>query len=249
MTAAAESPAARPASDEALVTCDKLVIGHGSRPLLPPIDVTIRRGRLLAVVGRNGSGKSTWFRTVLGFSRPLSGRIERAGPRLRMAYMAQANSLDPALPVRAKDVVRWGLLGGWGFLRPFGGGTRASAVAALDAVGGARFADVLFRDLSEGQKQRVLLARVLATGADLAFLDEPTSAMDAVVERETMERLKWLTRERNVGVVVVSHIMGLVERYADEVLYFDRDDASVLKGDAKTVFNHPLFLRQYGELG
>ncbi len=232
---------------EALLRCERLVIGHGGRPLLPPIDLTVRRGALLAVVGRNGSGKSTWFRTALGFQPAIGGRTFRPSGGLRLAYMAQANSLDQMLPVRAKEVVGWGRLAGWRFGNPLRRSSPA-ALAALEEVGAGALADVLFRDLSEGQKQKVLLARVLAAGADLAFLDEPTSAMDAVAERETMERLRRLTRERHMGVVVVSHIMGLVARHADEVLFLDRDEGAVLQGTPQAIFKHPLFLRQYGEI-
>ncbi len=233
-----------------LLRCDRLVIGHRGRALLPPIDASIRRGTTVAVLGRNGSGKSTLFKTLLGFQPAVGGAVRRPHPLPRLAYMPQASTVDPLVPVRARDVASWGTLTGWGFLR----GARLDpmqrrADAALAAAQATDLADAFVRDLSEGQKQRVLLARVLAAGADLAFLDEPTAAMDAVAEQRTMALLREQTRERGMSVVIITHLLGLVRRFADRVLYLDRDDGVALYDLPDVIFAHPTFRRQYGEVG
>lgn len=233
---------------EAHMRCDGLVIGYGHRPLLPAIDFAVQPGTFLAVVGRNGSGKSTWLRTMLGFVSPIAGRVARR-PGLRLGYMPQATTLDPLLPVRAADLVQWGSLDGWSFVRPLSSpADRSNSERALHTAKATALGGTLFRDLSEGQKQRVLLGRTIARGADVAFLDEPTSAMDAVAERETMTCLKDLTRERGMTVVVVSHLLGMVSRFADQVLFFDREDGITVAGTPAQIFNHPAFRSQYGEL-
>ncbi len=239
----------RPGAGAELLRCDKLVIGHRGQALLPAIDLGIRRGSFLAVIGRNGSGKSTWLRTLLGFLRPLSGRVARSSPPPLLAYMAQAMTIDPLLPVRAIDLVRWGRLSGWGFARPEAGdGVRDRERRALDAAGAAPLAETLFRDLSEGQKQRVLLARLYARDPDVALLDEPTSAMDAVAERQALAGLRALTRERGAAVILVTHLLGLAAEYADEILLFDRDGGAIVHGSPATVFAAPAFKQQYGDL-
>src|SRR5687768_7587434 len=173
-------------TDPPLVACRELVIGYRRKALVPPINLTIARGALWVVLGRNGAGKTTWFRTLLGVMPPVSGRIERA-PGLRIAYVPQRLGLDAILPVAARDIVAWGRLSGWSFLRPLAGPTdREACTAALAKAGAADLAGHSFRDLSEGQKQKVLFARMLATDADLVVLDEPTAAMDAVAERDAM---------------------------------------------------------------
>ena len=92
-----------------------------------------------------------------------------------------------------------------------------------------------YRDLSEGQKQRALLARVLATEADFVLLDEPTAAMDAVAERETMQRLAELTRgPRRLAVVVVSHDMHVAAEFADQLLFVDREAPRLRAGRRRT---------------
>lgn len=238
-----------PAPEDWLLRCEKLVIGHGNRPLLPAMDLSIERGTFVAVIGRNGSGKSTWLRTVLGFVRPIAGRVAfRRG--LRLGYMPQALTLDPLLPVRAADLVEWGCLEGGDFVRPFGSrANRSIAAQSLAAANATALGGILFRDLSEGQKQRVLLARVIARAADVAFLDEPTAAMDAVAERDAISSLKAFTRERGMTVVVVTHLLSLVSRFADQVVLFDREHGATLTGDPAAIFAHPAFREQYGELG
>jgi len=234
-------------SAEVPLRCERLVVGHAGRPLLPPCDLEIRRGKLTMVLGRNGAGKSTFFRTVLGLLPPVSGRVVRA-PDVRLAYVGQALVLDRILPLRARDVVAWGTLGGWSFLGPGNGGTHAASHRALAEAGASELAERNFHDLSEGQKQRVLLARMLAAQPDVGFLDEPTAAMDAVAEEEATVHLARLAHERGLAVVVISHVLGLASRFADDVVFLDRDDGVVVNGPPAEVFAHPSFRRQFGAL-
>ncbi|MBU8896884.1 metal ABC transporter ATP-binding protein [Corallococcus sp. H22C18031201] len=216
--------------------------------MLPPIDLTVRRGQFVAVIGRNGSGKSTWFKTLLGLIEPVSGSVSRAGPHVRSAYVPQTSAIDALLPVRTRELTAWGRLSGWNFLRPFAARSDRHAVdTAIDTAGARAIAHRPYRELSEGQKQRALLARVIATEADLVLLDEPTAAMDAVAERETMQRLCALSRERGLGVVVVSHDLIVAAEHADVLLFVDRETSAIVMGDARTVFCHPAFRRQYGD--
>lgn len=235
-------------SSEPLITCEQLAVGFGDKPLLPAFDLQIRRGSFTSVVGRNGSGKSTWFKTLLGMLPPVSGRVVKNKPELKCSYVPQTVGIDSVLPMRPKEMVLWGRLAGWNFLNPFASRhDRKIAEAALDTAGAREFALRPYRELSEGQKQRSLLARVLASEADLVLLDEPTAAMDAVAERETMRRLVMLAREKNMAVVVVSHDLGLAAEHADTMVFLDRETPAVVVGDSQTVFCHPAFRHQYGD--
>ncbi|WP_224245182.1 metal ABC transporter ATP-binding protein [Hyalangium gracile] len=241
-------PAAPAPSSELLLSCEELAVGFGETPLLPPFNLQIRRGSFISVVGRNGSGKSTWFKTLLGMLPPVSGRVVKNKPLLKCSYMPQTVGIDSVLPMRPREMVLWGRLTGWNFLNPFASRQdRKLAEAALDTAGAREFANRPYRDLSEGQKQRSLLARVIASEADLVLLDEPTAAMDAVAEKETMKRLVWMARERNMAVVVVSHDLTLAAEHANTMVFLDRETPAVIAGDAKTVFCHPAFRHQYGD--
>jgi ABC-type Mn2+/Zn2+ transport system ATPase subunit len=235
-------------TSELLLTCEALSIGFGETSLLPAFNLEIRRGSFISVVGRNGSGKSTWFKTLLGLQPPVSGRVVKNRQELRCAYVPQTVGIDSVLPMRPKEMVLWGRLAGWNFLNPFASRhDRKLSEAALDTAGAREFALRPYRELSEGQKQRSLLARMIASEADLVLLDEPTAAMDAVAEKATMKRLVWLAREKNMAVVVVSHDLGLAAEHADVMVFLDRETPTVVVGDAKTVFCHPSFRHQYGD--
>lgn len=229
--------------DSVLLSCERLRVGHGGRALVPPVDLTLRPSEFVAVVGRNGTGKTTWFRTVLGLLPPVSGRVT-AKPGLRLSYVPQRAQLDPLYPLLARDVVAMGIDRGASFARlrlrmP------AAVGAALERAGAGAFAGRPFRALSEGQKQRVLLARLLASDPELALLDEPTSAMDGVAEREALAIIDGLRRERGTTVVVISHYLGLIREYADRVILFDSACETVLVGPTDEVLGHAVFHRNY----
>jgi zinc transport system ATP-binding protein len=246
--------------NEPLLRCEDLVIGYHGKPLLPPLNLAIERGRVMLVVGRNGAGKSTWLKTVLGLMPPVSGRIRHArSPRPpRFSYVPQHAGLDELLPVRAQTVVGWGRLRGWSFLVPLAGAAeREARQRALVQADAASFAGQPFRDLSGGQRQRILFARFLASDTDVAVLDEPTASMDMASERQTYERLASLARERNMAVVIVTHTIGAALSCADEVLFMDRGTGQntagaaggvVAFGPPGEVFGHPLFKHHFGEV-
>ncbi|MCI0569205.1 MAG: metal ABC transporter ATP-binding protein [Myxococcaceae bacterium] len=234
--------------DRTLLRCEGLVVGYRGQGILPPVSVEVRRGSFLTVVGRNGSGKSTLFKTLLGLLPPVSGRVSRP-PGLRVAYIPQTSGIDPMLPVHARELVQWGRVRGWSFLAPFASrADRQARDAALAKAEAEHLAHLPYRELSEGQRQRVLLARVLAADADLVLLDEPTAAMDAVAERYTLEQLGRLARERGMGVVVVSHELTIPAQLSDSVLFLDREGGEVVVGGSREVFTHPAFRRRYGDV-
>jgi zinc transport system ATP-binding protein len=205
------------------VRCKGLVVGHHGVGLLPPFDVEIRPGEVVLVVGRNGSGKSTFVRTVLGLQRPVGGELWR-DPEIAMAYVPQASALDAIVPVRAADVVGWGRMRRWDFVKPWRRhGDAAACAGAMTELGVAELARRRLAELSGGQAQRVMLSRLIAGEAKLAVLDEPTAAMDARGERATYARLRTIAHARGVGVLVVTHAVAVAARYADRIVFFDPD--------------------------
>lgn len=228
-----------------LLCCRDLQVGY-REAILPPIDAVIRAGELWVVIGRNGSGKTTWFKTMLGLTPPIAGRVERAAPRLSLSYVPQRSVYDDLFPLLARDVVAMGADRGGSFFLPR---LREPAVVrqSLADVGALELADRSFRHLSEGQKQRILLARLAASKPDLALLDEPTAAMDAVAEREAFEYLDHLRRQRGLAVVVVSHYIGVAREFADRAIFLERDTQSVVIGTPDEVLESAAFLRSFGE--
>jgi len=212
-------------------------LGYGGRPLLPPIDLELGPGEFWAVIGRNGSGKTTWLRTLVGLLPAIGGTVERR-PGLRVAYQRQRGGVDDLYPVTARDVVAMGTLRDRAFFGTGRGRTR-EVERALGLLGAGDLSATPFRALSEGQRQRVLFARIAASRPELALLDEPTSAMDRVAEREAFELLASLREEAGVTIVVVSHYLKLVADFADHALLLDRDAPAVVAGPTAAVLEHP----------
>ena len=230
--------------ETALLRNCRLEIGYGSTRLLPPIDLELESGQFWAIIGRNGCGKTTWLRTLLGLLPPLGGTLERR-PGLRLAYLRQRSEVDDLYPLLARDVVSMGTLrdGVW-----FGPARRRAVEVdrALALMGATDLGSEPFCTLSEGQRQRILFARVAASRPHLALLDEPTSAMDLVAEREAFGWLQHLREETGVTVVVVSHYVELVVDFADHAVLFDRDTPAVVAGRPQRVLQDPAFATQYG---
>jgi zinc transport system ATP-binding protein len=238
---------ARASAGAGILACRALVVGHAGKALLPPIDIELRAGEFWAVIGRNGSGKTSWLRTLLGLLPPVSGRVQTPNGGTRLSYLPQKSAFEEHYPVLVRDVVSMGTERGWSFLGRVRRERALEVKQALSEMGVSSLADRPFRQLSEGQKQRVLLARVAASGADLAILDEPTSAMDAVAEREAFTLLDALRKRHGMTVVVVSHYLGLVQRFADRALLLDRDTPAIVTGTIDEVFGHDSFRERYGD--
>jgi len=229
---------------EALIRCDGLQVGYRGQAILPSFDVEIGPGEFWVVIGKNGSGKSTWLKTMLGMLPAISGKVRRKGGA-RVSYVPQRAALDPLFPLAARDVVAMGVERGRSFL-----GVRLRepdmVKEALKDVDAADLGDRPFHDLSEGQKARVLLARLVASKPDLALLDEPTAAMDVVAERRAFEYLEMLRTRDDTAVVVVSHYLGLAKEFATHAVFLDQDCDSVVSGAPEEVFAHTDFHRSYG---
>jgi zinc transport system ATP-binding protein len=245
MTPATATPAIRPAGP-ALLALRSLTVGHGGRAILPPLSLEVRSGELWALVGPNGGGKTTLLRTLVGLLPPVAGTVERPAGEA-VGYVPQRSSVDPAVPERVIDLVRGGLDRGLSFLSPLYRRRRRGAVARVLAETSLEaLAREPFATLSEGQKQRVLLARALVGDPRLLVLDEPTAAMDVAAERAVFALLERLRRERDLGVVVVGHHLPVLLRGATHVALVDKDDGLAVAGPAGEILRSDAFVARYG---
>lgn len=206
-----------------LVSLKNLRVVRGGRPVLDGVTADVARGRVTALIGLNGSGKSTLLRTLVG-EFPHRGEIlyrcghDHSRPRPEyVGYVPQRLAIDARLPITVRDLMALTL-----GRRPlfFGVGRKLSArIAALLArVGVADIADVPVEGLSGGQLQRVLLALSLDPQPELLLLDEPASGIDFQTQHAFCELIASLNRETGVTVLLVSHDLTMVGRFADHVL-------------------------------
>lgn len=235
------------AGTPALLATRALEVGYDRRPLLPPFDLRVDAGQIWAVIGRNGGGKSTVLKTLLGLLPPVGGRIERH-PLTRMAYVPQRESRDGGMPGRVIDFVRAGLDRRWSFLSPRWRGDDGAVQRSMTQTNTLGLANQNFETLSEGQKQRVLVARALASEPQIMLLDEPSSAMDPIHEEALFDLLHTLSHARNLAIVVVSHQLSFIPRFATHMMLVDKDDAVVEIGDRAAVLTCDACRRKYGNL-
>ncbi len=180
-------------------------------------------GSLTAVIGPNGAGKSTLLAGLMGHLNPSTGHIDVPPSWVgRMAYLPQQAEVDRSFPVTVLDVV---MLGHWNRLGLWRGAQHdhlAAAMQALAAVGLGGFTARRIGELSAGQLQRVLFARVLLQGAPVILLDEPFAAIDA---RTTADLLALLHRWHDEGrtVIAVLHDQEQVRQHFDRTLLLARE--------------------------
>ncbi len=223
-------------------------VGYAGRAILPAVSVCLHAGELWALVGRNGAGKSTFMRSLLGLLPLVGGRVN-VGKGVRVSYVRQRAAHEHNAPCRVRDFVEAGLDVGWSFLRPWLTGRQDAIVdKAVRDVEIAGLLDRPIDTLSQGQLQRARIARALATEPQLLVLDEPTSAMDPMGERATFELLRRIARDRSIAVLVSSHHMSFLPEYADHALLVDRDLDIAIGGDLRKVFWSQDFRSVYGDL-
>ena len=199
-------------------------MSYGGRRIWESLDLTVARGEFLAVLGPNGAGKTTLLKVVLGLERPSSGRVEIEGrpPRRgsgRIGYIPQQRAFDRDLPVRGRDLVRFGLDGHRPGVLTGGRETRRRVDEVIAAVGAAAFAAAPVGRLSGGEQQRLRIAQALLGDPAILLCDEPLLSLDVAQQRVITGLLDERRRRSGTTVVFVTHDINPVLPYVDRVLY------------------------------
>jgi zinc transport system ATP-binding protein len=212
-------PPRHPAGSGIALKFDSVSFAYGNVKVLENAGFHIHQGEFIALVGPNGSGKTTVLKLLLGLEKPQTGAITISGTPSGKAgfpvgYVPQMAPFDRAFPIRVREVVKMGRL------RPFSRRFTAEDKAAVDeALVQAEVADLAERayaKLSGGQRRRVLVARALAARPEILILDEPAANMDAESEERlfaTLEKLKG-----RATILIVTHNIDFVSSLTDRVL-------------------------------
>jgi zinc/manganese transport system ATP-binding protein len=199
-------------------------LAFGRRVLWSGLDLDVAAGEFVAVLGANGSGKTSLIRAILGLQSLTDGAVEVAGRAVRrgssaVGYVPQQHRADPLTPMRARDFVAQGLVGHrWGTGLP-SASRRQTVATALAAVGATPYADVPIGLLSGGEQQRVRIAQALATDPSLLLCDEPLLSLDLPSQRTVTALVDRRRREHGTAVLFVTHEINPVLPYVDRVLY------------------------------
>ncbi|MDQ3632525.1 MAG: metal ABC transporter ATP-binding protein [Actinomycetota bacterium] len=195
------------------VRVSDLIAGYDGKAVLAGVNFGALAGERVAVLGPNGGGKTTLFKTLLGQLEPLAGGFDTGG---RCAVVPQTERSRLDFPVSATDVATMGAASRLAWWRRPGRAERARARAALAQVGLAEHAERTFGDLSGGQRQRVLVARALVQDAPVILLDEPFSGLDSHSADRLEALLADLAAEGRV-LLTATHDVEQARRF-DQVL-------------------------------
>jgi zinc/manganese transport system ATP-binding protein len=207
-----------------VVSVDDLALRFGERTLFEGLGFELERGELLAVLGPNGTGKTSLLRIMLGLLSPSSGHVvvEGCPPRARchrIGYVPQQRVFDRDIVLRGRDLVRLGVDGHrWGFSRLDGPG-RAQVDSVLAEVGATAYADAPVGRLSGGEQQRLRVAQALVADPVLILADEPLLSLDLAHQRGVVDLLDARRLSAGTPVVFVTHDLNPVLHTVDRVLY------------------------------
>jgi ABC-type Mn2+/Zn2+ transport system ATPase subunit len=216
-----------------------VALGYGRKIVLQGVNLGIKAGDFVGLVGPNGSGKTTFLRGLLGILSPRQGEIRLTPPpearRLDFGYVPQEKAVDHVFPLSVLEVVLMGRFKQLGPCRRPRPADHTLALQSLDHVGLESLAPAAFQELSGGQKQRVLIARALAAEPHILVLDEPTSGMDLPSEKHLMALIKALHEQERLTLVLATHNLNLVAQYAQQLALFTQGE--VLVGEATTLLS------------
>ena len=208
------------------ISTERMTVGYDGKPLIENINIQVKRGEILTLIGPNGSGKSTILKSMIKELKLIAGTVVLDGrdmANLKERDIAKKLAIVMTERIKAelltcRDIAATGRYPYTGHLGLLTKEDRAIVDAARETVHAKDCADRPFSAISDGQRQRVLLARAIAQQPEIIVLDEPTSFLDVKHKLELLDILKSMVREQNVAVIVSLHELDLAQKISDRVV-------------------------------
>ncbi len=237
-----------------VISTSALDTGYEKKVVVSGVEIEIRRGEIAALIGPNGAGKSTVLKTIAGQLDPLGGTVYIEG-RARGEYnqseiaRMQAVMLTDRMPVEkmtCEDAVSLGRYPYTGRLGILSAEDRRIVRESMELVHVEELANRDYNAISDGQRQRVLLARAICQEPEIMILDEPTSYLDIRHKLEFLDLLRSLVEERQIGVIMSMHELELAHMVADKVICISSEGRVEMTGTPDEVFTDESISRLYG---
>jgi zinc transport system ATP-binding protein len=228
-----------------IIKVDNLSYYYDSFPSLDHISFSVEKGDFLGIIGPNGAGKTTLFQCILGIMNNFSGEISLFGSYVkqnkkilqRIGYVPQKKSVEQTFPATVSEIVSLGVIG-----RDI---KKESIESAIEFVELGAYRDKRIGELSEGQQQRVIIAKAVVKQPELLILDEPTTGIDSVAQNKFYDLLTRLNKDRGITIVWSSHDMNAVEKLASKVACIDRK--LFFHGESEDFFGNEERMKSYVE--
>lgn len=211
---------------EDYISTENMTVGYGNTPLIRQIGIHVKRGEIVTLIGPNGAGKSTILKSIIRQLELLGGVVYLDGSPMRAMTENQVarrmsilmtERIRPEL-MTCEDVVATGRYPYTGRLGILSGTDHKKVREAIALVHGEELAGKDFSEISDGQRQRILLARAICQEPEAIVLDEPTSFLDIRHKLELLSILKELVRERQVAVLLSLHELDLAQKVSDHIV-------------------------------
>ena len=210
------------------IDIDNAVVSYREDIALRGVSLKVSHGEFVGIVGPNGAGKTTLLTIVNGMGKLLHGRVCVLGYdlksgnghslRRKVGYVAQAQSIDPRMPMNVREVAMIGRYGRLGLFRKQSKQDWKIVDTALELVGMTHLAERPIGHLSGGEQQRVAIARCLAQEPEIFLLDEPTASLDWKAQTEILELVKRIHEERHLTTLFVTHDLDALPHTCDRVV-------------------------------
>lgn len=215
-----------------LISVNNLEIKYGKDTILKNVNLNIYKGKNIAVLGRNGGGKSTLIKTILGFIKKSSGEIKFYIDKNKVGYLPQIREFDSSFPINIFDLVISGLVNKKNIFRKYNKEEKERTIYLLKEFDILHLQNKLISEVSGGQLQRALLARAIISSPEIIFLDEPESFLDKQFSFGLFEKIKQLC---DSTLVVISHELDKFCDYVDTIF--------IVEGDVKIYENKQDFFK------
>lgn len=227
---------------EYAVSADKLTVGY-KEPLISDICFNVKSGSIVVLIGPNGSGKSTILKTLSGYLKSLGGEIFFDGTNKKNVTLKEqaklisvmlTEKISPEL-MTCSEVAESGRYPYTGYFGILSNEDKKAVNDAVKLVGAEDFIEKNFSEVSDGQKQRVLLARAICQQTKILILDEPTSYLDIHHKIILLEAMRKIADEKKAAIIVSMHEVELAEKIADYVICV-KDGDIIYSGMPKEIF-------------